>query len=91
MTFIIDYRCPYFEICKTKTISMKQNMGNADRIIRTIVAVAIGALYYQNIISGTLAYVLLAVAGIFLLTSIVSICPLYNLIGINTCGAKHKQ
>jgi hypothetical protein len=69
---------------------MKQNMGNADRIIRMIVAVAIAALYYQNIITGTLAYILLAIAGIFVVTSIVSICPLYSLIGINTCGSKHK-
>ena len=69
---------------------MKQNMGNADRIIRMIIAAAIAVLYYQDIISGTLAYILLAVAGIFVITSIAGTCPLYSLIGINTCGAKHK-
>lgn len=69
---------------------MKQNMGNADRIIRMIIAAAIAVLYYQDIISGTLAYILLAVAGIFVITSIAGTCPLYSLIGINTCGSKHK-
>jgi uncharacterized membrane protein YccC len=67
---------------------MKKNMGNADRIIRMIVAVAIAALYYQDIISGTLAYVLLAVAGIFVVTGIAAVCPLYSLMGISTCTAK---
>ncbi len=67
---------------------MKKNMGAADRSVRIIVALAIGALYYFKIIDGTLAYVLLAFAVIFLLTSFVSYCPLYPLFGINTCKKK---
>ena len=59
-------------------------MGGADRIIRIIVALAIGALYYFKVIDGTLAYVLLALAGIFLLTSFINFCPLYTLFGLNT-------
>ena len=64
---------------------MKKNMGGADRMIRFLLALAVGLLYYFNVIEGTLAYVLLAVAAIFLLTSFVSICPLYSLLGIRTC------
>jgi len=67
---------------------MKKNMGSADRTIRIILALAIGALYYFKVIDGTLAYVLLAFAVIFLLTSFVSFCPLYPLLGINTCKKK---
>lgn len=67
---------------------MKKNMGGADRIIRIIIAAVVGVLYWQGIIEGTLAYVLLAVAGVFLLTSFVSFCPLYTIVGLNTCRVK---
>ena len=67
---------------------MKKNMGNTDRIIRLIVAVIFGGLYFTNTVSGTFGIVLLALAGVFILTSLVSFCPLYTLIGLNTCPAK---
>ncbi|MBW1294207.1 YgaP family membrane protein [Aquimarina litoralis] len=68
---------------------MKKNMGNTDRIIRFVVAIAIAMLYYSGIIQGTLAYVLLALGGIFVITSFVSFCPLYSLVGLNTCKIKN--
>lgn len=64
---------------------MKKNMGGIDRIIRLAVAVIIGALYYTGIIEGTLAYVLLGLSLIFVLTSFISFCPLYAIVGLNTC------
>lgn len=64
---------------------MKKNMGGADRIIRIIIAIVVGILYWQGIIAGTLAYVLLAFAVIFLITSFINFCPMYKLLGINTC------
>ncbi|MGD9329618.1 MAG: DUF2892 domain-containing protein [Cyclobacteriaceae bacterium] len=67
---------------------MKKNMGNADRIIRVIVAVIIAALYFTNVITGTLGIVLLALAGIFVLTSLISFCPLYAPFGLSTCKVK---
>ena len=67
---------------------MKKNMGTADVLIRVLIAVVIAILYYTQIISGTLAIVLLIVAAIFLLTSLLSFCPLYTLFGINTCKTK---
>lgn len=67
---------------------MKKNMGGADRVIRIIVAAVVGILFWQGIIAGTLGYVLLALAGVFLLTSFVSFCPLYALVGLNTCKVK---
>jgi hypothetical protein len=65
---------------------MKKNMGAADRTIRIILAIAVGALYYTNVISGVLGTVLLALAIVFVLTSFVSFCPLYTLIGVRTCS-----
>lgn len=67
---------------------MKQNMGTTDKMIRVIIALIIGGLYYMNIISGTLAIVLSALAIIFLLTSLISFCPLYLPFGIKTCKKK---
>lgn len=64
---------------------MKKNMGSADRIIRTVVAVVIATLYVTNIISGTVAIVLAVLGVVFILTSIVSFCPLYAIFGIKTC------
>ena len=67
---------------------MRKNMGSADRIIRVIIAVIIAALYFTNVISGTLGIVLLALAGIFVLTSLISFCPLYAPFGLSTCKVK---
>jgi hypothetical protein len=67
---------------------MKKNMGNLDKGIRIVIAITMALLYYFNIIEGTLAYVLMAFAAIFLLTSFVSFCPLYTLVGVNTCKLK---
>ncbi|MCO5948212.1 YgaP family membrane protein [Mucilaginibacter flavidus] len=63
---------------------MKKNMGTADRIIRILAVIAIGVLYYTNLISGTLAIVLLIIAIIFIATSLISFCPLYLPFGIRT-------
>ena len=67
---------------------MTKNMGGTDRIIRIIVAIVAVALYYTGTISGILGIVGLVVAGVFLLTSFVSICPLYSIVGLNTCKMK---
>ena len=64
---------------------MKKNMGTADRIIRTLIAVVIAVLYFTNVISGTVAIVLAVLGGVFILTSTVSFCPLYTIFGIKTC------
>jgi hypothetical protein len=67
---------------------MKKNMGNTDKGIRVFLAVAVALLYYFNIIEGTLAYILMAFAIIFLVTSFISFCPLYAPFGISTCKIK---
>jgi hypothetical protein len=54
-----------------------KNLGSADRIIRVVVAVLISILYFAHVISGTSAMVLLVLAGVFILTSSISLCPLY--------------
>lgn len=64
---------------------MKKNMGNIDKIVRVLIAIVIAVLFFTNIISGTLGIILLVLAGVFVLTSLIGFCPLYTLVGINTC------
>jgi hypothetical protein len=67
---------------------MKKNMGTADKIMRVLIAAIVGVLYFTGIISGTLGMVLLVLAGVFVLTSLISFCPLYAPFGIKTCPIK---
>ena len=60
---------------------MTKNMGNVARIV---IALVIGVLYWQNVISGTFGIVLAALAVIFLLTSTVNFCPTYKVLGISS-------
>jgi hypothetical protein len=63
---------------------MKKNMGNTDRIIRSLLAVLVAVLYFTDVIGGTLAIILGAFAIIFLATSFISFCPLYLPFGLST-------
>lgn len=63
---------------------MKKNMGLIDRIIRITLAVVVAILYFTGNISGVAAVILSIFAVIFLLTSVVSFCPLYLPFGIKT-------
>ena len=64
---------------------MKKNMGSVDKTVRILVAIIIAGLYFGNQISGTIATILLVLAGVFILTSFVSYCPLYSPFGLSTC------
>src|SRR4029453_17880192 len=64
--------------------SMTKNMGTADRIIRTLIAIGIAVLYFTGKISGILAIVLGFFAVAFLISSLVSWCPSYGPLGIST-------
>ncbi len=63
---------------------MKKNMGTIDKVVRILVAIVIAGLYFANQISGTAAIILLILAGVFILTSFMSFCPLYYPFGIST-------
>ncbi len=69
---------------------MKKNMGKADRGIRVLVAIIAALLVYFEVVQGTFSNILIAVAAIFVLTSLVSFCPLYALVGLETCKVDSK-
>ena len=63
---------------------MKKNMGAIDKVVRLVLVAVIAVLYFNHIISGLAAIILGIFAVVFLLTSLVSFCPLYKLLGIST-------
>lgn len=65
-------------------------MGNVDRLIRILIAAVVITLSYMNIISGVVGIVLIVLSVVFLLTSIVSFCPLYTIFGASTCPKESK-
>jgi uncharacterized membrane protein len=69
---------------ETNKIEMKKNMGTIDKTIRILVAVVVVILYFTHVISGVLAIVLLALSAIFVVTSLISFCPLYLPLGLST-------
>jgi len=70
---------------------MKKNMGIIDRIIRILIVVVIVILYLTQVITGTLTIILGLVGLVFLLTSLVGVCPLYLPFGIKTCKVKPQE
>ncbi|OIO66244.1 MAG: DUF2892 domain-containing protein [Zetaproteobacteria bacterium CG_4_9_14_3_um_filter_49_83] len=65
---------------------MKANVGGIDRILRGVVGAAL-------ILAGLLAgiaepwnWVAVGAGAVFVLTSLIKFCPLYPLLGFNTCG-----
>lgn len=64
---------------------MKINVGNTDKAIRLFLAVVIGAVgFYFKSWWGLVAIVPLV-------TGLTSFCPLYTILGLNTCSTKSVQ
>ncbi len=63
-------------------------MGSTDKIVRIVLALVFVVLFFMNVVTAPFSYILLALAAVFVLTSLVSFCPLYPLFGINTCKKK---
>ena len=70
---------------------MNKNLGTADRIIRTLLAVAAAIAIISGAVTGTVAVILGIIAAVLLLTSLVSICPLYALLKITTAPRSAKK
>jgi hypothetical protein len=59
-------------------------LGSIDRIIRIALVVVVAVLVVTRQLSLVASIILGVLAVIFLLTSIVGVCPLYLLFGIST-------
>lgn len=69
---------------------MKKNVGNIDRIVRILLALVFGYLYFTGAVTGLVGTVLLVLGGIFVLTALVGTCPIYSVLGMSTCPVKEK-
>jgi len=69
---------------------MKKNMGTTDRIVRTVIALLALYLYFSGTVAGVTGIILIAISSIFLLTSLISFCPLYTLVGLKTCKTNNS-
>jgi hypothetical protein len=69
---------------------MRKNMSSADRMIRLIISAILIGLYFTNVVTGTVGIILLVLSGVFILTSFLSYCPLYSIVGISTCPVKKQ-
>lgn len=68
---------------------MKKNVGSIDKVVRFLIAAVLVVLYFTTSLKGgTLGIILLIVAGIMVLTSLISFCPLYTIFGCNSCKVK---
>jgi uncharacterized RDD family membrane protein YckC len=70
---------------------MQKNVGSIDRVIRALVGIALLAVFFLGALQGTLGIVALVVGIVMLATAAMGWCPPYALLGINTCGVKHKS
>jgi hypothetical protein len=68
-------------------IRLKSNVGTIDKGLRILGAMFFAGAYYNKEITGITAVVLLIIAGIFIVTSFISFCPLYSIFKIST----HKK
>ena len=67
---------------------MVKNMGTADRATRLAIAAVLLILAFVtgSLGSGIWMWLAVLVAVVFTATAIFGNCPLYRLVGMNTCG-----
>jgi hypothetical protein len=67
---------------------MSINVGSIDRVVRVVLGLALLSTFF--LLEGPLRW--LALAGlVLLLTAAFGLCPLYSVLGINTCPTAHKS
>jgi hypothetical protein len=63
---------------------MKKNVGNVDKLVRVLLAVVFVVLFFTNVVSGTLGFILLGLAGVLVVTVLLGFCPIYFPLGLST-------
>lgn len=70
---------------------MKKNVGNFDRLMRIAVAIFIVFLIFGASVSGGWGILLSIIGGLLFLTGVAGDCPVYWVLGMNTCHIKHVK
>lgn len=63
---------------------MDRNVGPEDRVVRIVVALALGVVVYLGYLTGVAAIVVGILAAYLLITGLIVRCPLYKAAGIDT-------
>ena len=69
---------------------MAANEGTIDRIIRAVLGAAALVAAVMLGIGSTGGIVLLVVGGVLMVTAAVGFCPLYRVLGVNTCPVEKR-
>ena len=64
---------------------MGVNVGSLDRIIRLVAGIVLAVLYFNGTVAGGLGIVALVVGIVLILTALFKFCPIYGVLGLNTC------
>ena len=69
---------------------MIKNVGQTDKIVRIVLAIILLALDFFEVITGSFSWLLDVVAIVLIVTAIIGFCPLYKVLGKNTCSVDGK-
>lgn len=64
---------------------MKMNVGTLDRVLRVLIGVVLAVLYFNGTVAGGLGVTLLVVGLVLILTALFKFCPIYRVLGLNSC------
>lgn len=69
---------------------MTKNVGAVDRAVRLVIGIALLALAFLHVVTGTMAIVAYIVGAVALVTGLVRFCPVWSIFGVNTCQTARK-
>ncbi|MCE2963583.1 MAG: DUF2892 domain-containing protein [Chitinophagales bacterium] len=64
---------------------MTKNVGKIDMIVRIVLAAILAYLDWSGTVTGTMSWVLGIAAIVMFVTAFVKFCPLYKVLGEDTC------
>ncbi len=67
---------------------MRANVGGVDRMIRLLAGAGLLAWGMLGGLASPWNYVADGVGVVMMLTALIRFCPLYPILGVNTCGGK---
>ncbi len=64
---------------------MNVNVGTFDRVVRAVLGAVLVLLYLNSFVIGTWGAVLLIIGIVLILTALIRFCPIYQVLGLNSC------
>lgn len=74
-----------------KQMKLKSNIGTADRTIRLLIAIVLIILFYTEVLPGIFGVIGLILALLLTVTSLITFCPLYKVLNLNSIFNKEKN